>query len=216
MGDVFQILSERIAKSIVAGKIKNQITFAMRIGRSGFRSESRAGLLRITKKISRFFEKRLFWLSKFCGECTPVYLTDKEIGRKAQVEKTMEYKFNKDSAEKKFESFKSCSDEDKREVMENENKIFEILKGDSKLKKFIDDVKTFFSMLKDTFSGAYDGVPVGTIAAIIGSLLYVLSPFDLVPDVIPLIGYLDDAAILALCMNFAKIDVDRYKEWKNG
>ena len=128
----------------------------------------------------------------------------------------MEYKFNKDSAEKKFESFKSCSDEDKREVMENENKILEILKEDGKLEKFIDDVKTFFLMLKDTFYGDYEGVPVGTIAAIIGSLLYVLSPLDLVPDVIPLIGYLDDAAILALCMNFAKIDVDRYKEWKNG
>ena len=54
-------------------------------------------------------------------------------------------------------------------------------------------------------------MPKGTVAAIIGTLLYVLSPADLIPDVIPVVGYLDDAAVLALCLKFAKHDVDEYK-----
>jgi uncharacterized membrane protein YkvA (DUF1232 family) len=40
-------------------------------------------------------------------------------------------------------------------------------------------------MLRDVFTGIYKKVPVGTIAAIIGTLLYVLSPIDLIPDFLP-------------------------------
>ena len=54
-------------------------------------------------------------------------------------------------------------------------------------------------------------MPRGTVAAIVGSLLYVLSPVDLIPDMIPVVGYLDDAAVLALCLKFVKHDVDEYK-----
>ena len=69
-------------------------------------------------------------------------------------------------------------------------------------------------MLGDVFTGKYKKVPVGTIAAIVGTLLYVLSPIDLIPDFIPVIGYLDDAAMLALCLNFTKYDVEEYKKDK--
>ena len=52
-------------------------------------------------------------------------------------------------------------------------------------------------MLGDVFTGKYKKVPVGTIAAIVGTLLYVLSPIDFIPDFMPVVGYLDDAAMLA-------------------
>ena len=31
-------------------------------------------------------------------------------------------------------------------------------------------------------------------------------------NAIPVVGYLDDAAVLALCLKFAKHDVDEYKQ----
>ena len=62
----------------------------------------------------------------------------------------------------------------------------------------------------------YKKLPVGTIAAIVGTLLYVLSPVDLIPDFIPGIGYLDDAAVLALCLNFTRFDVEEYKKNTQG
>ena len=69
-------------------------------------------------------------------------------------------------------------------------------------------------MLKDFFTKKYPEVPVGTIIAIAGSLLYVLAPLDVVPDFIPLAGYLDDAGIISLCIKFVKDDLDKYKEFK--
>ena len=97
--------------------------------------------------------------------------------------------------------------------MKNQQKI-ESIARDGTLSKYLGDIKLYFKMLGDVFTGKYKKVPVGTIAAIVGTLLYVLSPIDLIPDFIPVIGYLDDAAMLALCLNFTKYDVEEYKKDK--
>ena len=98
-------------------------------------------------------------------------------------------------------------------VFDNEETILNKM-NDKNLKGFLDDVKLFFSMLKDFFTKKYTEVPVGTIMAIAGSLLYVLAPIDVIPDFIPVAGYLDDAGIIALCMKFVKNDLDKYKNFK--
>ena len=38
----------------------------------------------------------------------------------------------------------------------------------------------------------YKKIPFGTIAAVVASLLYFVSPIDVIPDFIPVIGYIDD------------------------
>lgn len=110
-----------------------------------------------------------------------------------------------------FESFKNkeYSEDDVHRVLENENEIMK--KANSKqLRGFINDIKLFFRMLKDFFSGNYKSVPVGTIVAIAGTLIYVLVPADIVPDVIPGLGLIDDAAVLGLCVKLVKTDIDNY------
>ena len=81
------------------------------------------------------------------------------------------------------------------------------------LSEFLEDVKIFLSMLKDFFTKKYTEVPIGTIMAIAGSLLYVLLPVDIIPDFIPVVGYVDDVAILATCMAFVHSDLQQYKEF---
>ena len=119
--------------------------------------------------------------------------------------------FNQKDIDDKFNSFTSYTEEDAQKVMENQEKIEKIVSNDT-LHKYLNDVKLYFKMLGDIFTGKYKKVPVGTIAAIIGTLIYVLSPVDLIPDFIPVIGYLDDAAILAACLNFTRFDVEEYKK----
>lgn len=123
---------------------------------------------------------------------------------------------NQKDVEDKFNSFNSYTEEDKRKVMDNEGTIMRKMENKGPLKKFLGDAKTFFQMLKDIFSGRYKGVPFGTIAAIVGTLAYVLCPADLIPDFLPVVGYLDDAAMLALCLKFTKYDVERYRAWKQS
>ncbi len=116
---------------------------------------------------------------------------------------------SQDDVNKQFDSFTSYKEEDAEKVFDNEKKIEQIA-SDETLKKFLEHIKNYFCMLKDFFTGKYKKLPVGTISAIIGTLLYVLCPLDLIPDVIPVVGYLDDAAMLALCVKLTKFDVDEY------
>lgn len=39
-------------------------------------------------------------------------------------------------------------------------------------------------------------------ALVIGGLLYFINPFDVVPDMVPLVGFLDDMAIIALVYRY--------------
>ena len=118
--------------------------------------------------------------------------------------------FNEKDAKKIFDGFDSYTQEDADKVMNNADRIEKIMSNGT-LSKFLKDVKVYFRMLSDVFSRRYTRVPKGTVAAIVGTLLYVLSPVDVIPDVIPVVGYLDDAAVLALCLKFVKHDVDEYK-----
>lgn len=132
----------------------------------------------------------------------------------------MEEKFDEKTqskAEKKFEGFKSYKydDSDFEKVFDNEEKIKEKVKKGN-FGEYAEYIPLFFEMLKDVFSKKYKEVPVGSIAAIICTLLYILSPIDLILDIIPVIGWLDDIFILGLCISFVKKDVDKYKQWKEN
>jgi uncharacterized membrane protein YkvA (DUF1232 family) len=71
----------------------------------------------------------------------------------------------------------------------------------------------FYKMLRDALSGRYPNAPWASVAALAFALLYLVNPFDLVPDVIPVLGWLDDAAVLAAVGAAAQSDLEDYKRW---
>lgn len=82
-------------------------------------------------------------------------------------------------------------------------KIEEFLKKARKipvLGGFVDDIITMVSLVDSYVKKEYMDIPVGTIVSIVAALIYLLSPIDLIPDVIPVIGYLDDAAVIMLVL----------------
>ena len=42
------------------------------------------------------------------------------------------------------------------------------------------------------------------------AVLYVISPVDLIPDVLPVIGWLDDVGVLGLALAFVTRDMARF------
>lgn len=68
-------------------------------------------------------------------------------------------------------------------------------------------------MIGDYVSGKYREVPYWVISAVSLALLYVLNPLDIIPDVLPGFGYLDDATVLAFCIKLIEKDLEKYKEF---
>jgi uncharacterized membrane protein YkvA (DUF1232 family) len=84
------------------------------------------------------------------------------------------------------------------------------------LARFVEDGKLLIAIVKDYWAGAYRQIPYGVIASIVFTLIYVLNPFDMVPDILPLIGQLDDVAVLGACLLLVEHDLHNYKDWKLG
>ena len=72
------------------------------------------------------------------------------------------------------------------------------------------------NLLRDYWNGIYRELPWTTIAALGFAIAYLLNPFDLIPDFVPGLGLLDDAATLALVFKAFSYDLQAYAEWKSN
>lgn len=93
----------------------------------------------------------------------------------------------------------------------------EDLKGDynrrADLKNTWYYLELLFSMLSDSFTGKYP-LPKKTVLVTTFALLYLISPVDFSPDIIPLLGFVDDVAVLAFAFSLVKDDLEKYRAWK--
>lgn len=79
--------------------------------------------------------------------------------------------------------------------------------------KIWDYLGLLFSMMVDSFNRKYP-VPKKTVLVITFTFLYLISPVDFLPDIIPLLGFADDVALLAFAFSLIKNDLENYKAWK--
>jgi uncharacterized membrane protein YkvA (DUF1232 family) len=76
------------------------------------------------------------------------------------------------------------------------------------LKAYIDDLQLAYQMLRDpNFQMAKE-----TKTVLIIALLYVISPIDLIPDAIPLLGLVDDALVAGYALRQASAELERYRQ----
>lgn len=104
--------------------------------------------------------------------------------------------------------------DDLKDLLDHQKAVEEKVKGSGHLRRFTTDVRLMFSLIRDYWRGDYRDIPWKSVAAIAGALLYVLNPIDLIPDFIFIIGFLDDAGVVALCLKLVESDLHRYAAWK--
>jgi len=80
--------------------------------------------------------------------------------------------------------------------------------------RLIGNFRLLYLLIKDYWKGEYREVSPWSILVFIAGIIYVISPIDIIPDFLPLVGQIDDALILVLCMYFLEKDLHKYKEWK--
>jgi len=109
------------------------------------------------------------------------------------------------------------ADKDKEEYFEefqNEKLDYEKLKKAenkaSKLGEVSGNFLLMVKMAKDAISGDFK-LTGGEMAILIGAIVYVISPIDAIPDIIPVLGWTDDIGIVGIALKKLSDALDRYK-----
>ncbi len=79
----------------------------------------------------------------------------------------------------------------------------------------VEDLISMTELVSDCLRGVYEDLPRGTVFGILAALFYAFSPIDLILDIIPFAGFLDDAAVIGLILELGLArDLMQYRDWK--
>ncbi|WP_053228342.1 YkvA family protein [Spirochaeta cellobiosiphila] len=95
-------------------------------------------------------------------------------------------------------------------LKDSESKAYDVR---DKIESVWEYILLFIDLVKNWVTQKYDKIPGKSIISIIAGLLYFVSPIDLIPDMIPVIGYLDDIFVIGLVVKAVKHDLEAYKHW---
>ena len=70
-------------------------------------------------------------------------------------------------------------------------------------------------LIRSYHRGEYTDITRVELILIMASLLYFLIPLDIIPDVIPGVGLLDDIAVNMIVVGWCEKDIKKYMEWLN-
>ena len=80
----------------------------------------------------------------------------------------------------------------------------------------IAEVQDIISMLDDYYHGRYKKIPTAALLGSLGIIASLVSPIDLIPDNVPILGFIDDAfiinTVITLCVDK---ELERYRQWRN-
>lgn len=77
-----------------------------------------------------------------------------------------------------------------------------------------EDIQLTFELIRSYIRKDYKKVPKKTIVALLGAVIYLVSPIDVVLDFIPGLGYMDDAFVLGYVIKQVASDLQDFKVWK--
>lgn len=103
---------------------------------------------------------------------------------------------------------------DKEKVENMLENLEEKLSKIPRVGKYLKDVPVFISLVRAYITKEYTDVPFRSVVAIVSALIYVLNGFDFIPDFIPVVGLLDDAAVTAFAYKMVHKDVEKYRAWR--
>jgi uncharacterized membrane protein YkvA (DUF1232 family) len=83
-----------------------------------------------------------------------------------------------------------------------------------RMQKITNQASLVLEMIDDYMDGKYRAISWTSMIVATGALLYSVSPTDVVPDVLPLLGQMDDAFVVALAMRLIRRDLERYVAFK--
>lgn len=111
-----------------------------------------------------------------------------------------------------------------QELINDPNKIDVLISDiDQKILGLPDSIKagltsipTMASMIKAYVTKEYAEVSPKVVATMVAAFLYLVKGKDIISDGIPVLGYADDLAVIALAVKLNEPELEAFKAWKDA
>ena len=77
-----------------------------------------------------------------------------------------------------------------------------------------DDLRTSVALLKAWLGGEYREIRTSSLLLVTTALVYFVVPVDAIPDLLPVGGFVDDAAVLAFVVTQIGEELDAFRSWQ--
>ena len=84
----------------------------------------------------------------------------------------------------------------------------------SNIAAFREQLSVVTRLLRAYASGEYRQLPWKTLIRVIAVLIYFVSPIDVLPDFLPIIGLTDDIALMLWLFNGIRGDIEKFRQWE--
>jgi uncharacterized membrane protein YkvA (DUF1232 family) len=79
-----------------------------------------------------------------------------------------------------------------------------------------DDLKLLQGLCMAWWRGEYRAINPQALLAVVAALIYFVAPFDALPDWLPVLGFVDDLALLAWVMRRWHGELAAYQAWRDA
>ena len=71
-------------------------------------------------------------------------------------------------------------------------------------------------LIRDYQRAEYRDISEPNLLTVIAAILYFVSPFDVIPDWVPVLGHIDDAFVVSLALKTVRADLDTFMAWETA
>lgn len=101
-----------------------------------------------------------------------------------------------------------------KEKMRNLLGQFKKFFQNEKFKDVIDNMSELLNYVKDVVFGDYKNYDITNLLLIVAAIIYVVTPIDIIPDLVPGIGLSDDLAVIMYVLKVTNEELCKYRNWK--
>lgn len=101
-------------------------------------------------------------------------------------------------------------------VSEVGRKMVDELQNKLGTEKIREKLQVFVRMVKFYLKGEYKIIPWKALISIIAALIYFITPFDLIPDFIPVTGLIDDFTVILWVFKSFESEIDDFLKWEKN
>ena len=80
----------------------------------------------------------------------------------------------------------------------------------------LSDLPLMIAMVKAWITKEYTVVSPKVIACLVGAILYLIRRKDLISDSVPLVGHVDDLAVMGLALKLSRKELQDFAQWREA